>query len=207
MTDKARGPPRVHMPGREHTNFERSTMQELDRKIEELSEGMDITLQDARGRLQDDDLLLMGTEGRYGFTGEEAVVQWRGGVAFARALARMAEEPLFFNDATRLLVSDLIARAEEFLRRAEERLAGDFRIYPEEANPHEYLLLVSGEERFSASDWHNARVNFFAFWGVVGEADTDTFNDACTMLVQDAVWYRAPELIERAREREGGEAG
>src|SRR5437660_12913172 len=116
------------------------TKDELDRQIRDLAKAMDLTLEDARGRLIDDDLLMMNVESRYGFSDEEAVQQWREGKAFARALARMVEEPIFFNDATRLMASDLIARAEEFFRRAEERVAGN-EIRPREVRDDRLLLV------------------------------------------------------------------
>ena len=70
----------------------------------------------------DNDLWMLPPEQRYGFVGKETVRQWEEAVQFVEGMVSLAEDPELFADATQMLLADALARAEEALRRARERI-------------------------------------------------------------------------------------
>ncbi|MBV9454701.1 MAG: hypothetical protein JOZ19_11380 [Rubrobacter sp.] len=70
----------------------------------------------------DNDLWILAPEQRYGLEGKEGVRQWEEAVQFVEGMVSLAEDPELFTDATQMLLADALARAEEALRRARERM-------------------------------------------------------------------------------------
>ena len=70
----------------------------------------------------DNDLWMLPPEQRYGLGGKEGVRQWEEAVQFIEGMVSLAEDPELFADATQMLLADALARAEEALRRARERV-------------------------------------------------------------------------------------
>jgi hypothetical protein len=86
-------------------------------------------LVDAGLRTQDDDLWLVEPTMRFELEGEEAVEEWRVAESFASGLAEGLTSSAIgdgggLNRATTQLLWDLRERAQEALRRAEERVSG-----------------------------------------------------------------------------------
>jgi hypothetical protein len=77
---------------------------------------------DAGLRMVDNDLWILAPEQRYGLVGKEAVRQWEEAVQFVGGMVSLAEDPELFPDATQMLLADALARAEEALRRARQRM-------------------------------------------------------------------------------------
>jgi hypothetical protein len=174
-----------------------------------LVEEVGIDREEAMLLMQDDDLLVSYPGGRYGFSGEEALQQRWEARQFAYDLARMIVESSLYNEATKLLTLDLVARTEELCRRAEARLGGaiepsensvvrdpvDLMVHPEQQ--------VSFEGREAVAQWWKARAAFWNFWDMVTE--TDIYNYATQDVVRDAL-DRAEAQLQRAQARLG-EAG
>ena len=70
----------------------------------------------------DNDLWILPPEQRSGLVGKEGVRQWEEAVQFVEGMVSLAEDPELFADATQMLLADTLARAEEALRRARERM-------------------------------------------------------------------------------------
>ncbi|MBV9455227.1 MAG: hypothetical protein JOZ19_14115 [Rubrobacter sp.] len=77
---------------------------------------------DAELPMLDNDLWILAPEQRSGLVGKEAVRQWEEAVQFVEGMVSLADDPELFADATQMLLADALARAEEALRRARERI-------------------------------------------------------------------------------------
>jgi hypothetical protein len=95
-------------------------MTDKEATLTHLTEGLPgITQRDAELRLLDEDLWLLGPEGRVGLEPEEAVEQWSEAVRALGAFIHVAEH---MNEATYQALVDAKVRAGEALMRARERV-------------------------------------------------------------------------------------
>jgi hypothetical protein len=107
------------------------TQQTREEIIDYLTSDIGHERAEAERMLVDDDLWIVDPALRYGFTGEEAVREWSKALTFAKFLAEgFAAGPpyspggfgLEFQGAIQQMLWDMRERAEEALRRAEERV-------------------------------------------------------------------------------------